>query len=97
MRRPFLVNGYSRAKPLDVINIRFLHLPQKLTGIGRKGLYIAALSLSIDGVERQRTFSGAGNAGDDHQFVPGDNDIYILKIVLPGTLDEYGIGHDALL
>jgi hypothetical protein len=97
MRRPFLVNGYSRAKSFDVINVGFLHLPQKLTGIGGEGLYVAALPLSIYGIERQGAFPGARNAGDNHQFVPGDNDIYILKIVLSGTLDEYGIGHDAIL
>jgi hypothetical protein len=97
MRRPFLVNGYSRAKSFDVINVGFLHLPQELAGIGGKGLYVAALSLGIYGVESQRAFSGARNAGDNHQLVPGDNNIYILKIVLSGTLDEYGIGHDPLL
>jgi hypothetical protein len=51
MRRPFLVNGYSRAKSFNVINVRFLHLPQELAGIGRKRLYIAALPFGIYGIE----------------------------------------------
>jgi hypothetical protein len=97
MRRPFLVNGYGRAKPFNVINVRFLHLPQELAGIGRKRFYIAALPLGIYGIESQGAFSGARNTGDNYQFVPGDNDVYILEVVLSGTLDKYGIGHDALL
>jgi hypothetical protein len=51
MRRSFLVNGYSRAKPFNIINVRFLHLPQELAGIGRKGLYVTALPLGIYGIE----------------------------------------------
>jgi len=95
--RPLLVDGYGRAESFDVINVRFLHLPQELAGIGGKRLYIAALPFGIYGIESQRAFSRAGNTGDNHQLVPGDDDVYILEVVLSGALDKYGIRHDALL
>src|SRR4030066_1660387 len=82
MGRSLLVEGYGRAKAFNVIDVRFLHLPQKLTGIGGKGLYVAALPLGIYGIESQRAFPRAGNTGDNHQFVPGDNDVYIFEVVL---------------
>jgi hypothetical protein len=97
MGRSLLVDGYGRAQAFNVIDVRFLHLPQELAGIGRKRLYVAPLPFRIYGVESQRAFSRARNTGDNHQFVSGDNDVYVLEVVLSGTLDKYGIRHDALI
>ena len=55
MGRPLLIDGYCRAETLYVINVRLLHLPQELPGIGRQRLDIAALPFCIDGIERERT------------------------------------------
>jgi len=92
-----LVDGYGWAKAFDVIDVRFLHLPQKLARIGRKRLYVATLAFSVYRVESQRAFPRPGDTGDNHQFVPGDDHVYIFEVVLPGALDKYGIGHDALI
>ena len=95
--RSLLVDGYGRAESFNVINVGFLHLPQELAGIGRKRLNVAALPLGIYGVESQRALPRPGDTGDDHQFVPGDDYVYVFEVVLSGTLDKYGIGHGALI
>ena len=51
--RALLVDGYRRAQPLDIVDIRFLHPAQKLPGVGGQGLYITSLSLGVNGVECQ--------------------------------------------
>jgi hypothetical protein len=50
MRGPFLIDGYGGAQSFDVVNVRLLHSPQELAGIGGKRLHIAALALGIDGI-----------------------------------------------
>ena len=49
----FLVDGDSRGKPGDLIDIGLFHLPQKLAGIAGKAFHIAALPIGIDGVKRK--------------------------------------------
>ena len=87
----FLVDGDGRAQALDVVDIRLFHAAQELAGVGGERLHVAALSFGIDGIEGQRAFPGAGNAGNDHQLIAGDGDIDILEIVLAGTFDNNGI------
>src|SRR5690242_21543059 len=43
---------------------------------------------SVDRVEGQRRLARAGQAGDDHQFVAGDDDVDVLQVVLASTLDD---------
>jgi hypothetical protein len=47
-----LVDGYGGAQAFDIVDVRFLHLPQELPGIGRQRLDITALPLGVDGIER---------------------------------------------
>ncbi len=49
----FLVDGDRRGKPLDVLHVRFFHLTEELSRVGRKTLHVAPLSLRIDRIERQ--------------------------------------------
>ena len=53
MARRLLIDRDSRGKSLDVVDIRLVHLPQELTGIGRQGFHVATLPLGIDGIECQ--------------------------------------------
>lgn len=54
MGRGFLLNRNGGRQPFDMIHIRFFHQRQKLPGIGRERFHIAALTLGIERIERQR-------------------------------------------
>ena len=82
-----LLDGNGRRQALDMVHIRLPHQLQELAGIGGEAFDIAALALGIDGVEGQRGFARAGQAGDHGQRVAGDLDVDILEIVLAGAAD----------
>ena len=82
-----LVDRDGGGQAVDVVHIGLLHLAQEHPGVGAEALHIPPLALGIDGVEGQAGFSGAGQAGDDHQLVPGDLHIHIFQIVFSGTFD----------
>ncbi len=73
-----LVDRHCRAEPFNVINVRFVHLPQELAGVGRQRLDIAALALGEDGVERQGRLARARQPGNDDKLVAWDLDRNIL-------------------
>ena len=89
-----LVYGDGGGQPLYVLHVRLVHTAQELAGVCRQRLDIAALPLGVDGVEGKGGLAGARHAGDDHQLVTGNGDVYVLKVVLSGTLDDYVLqGH----
>jgi hypothetical protein len=61
----FLFYRNSRGKPLNIIQVRLVHTPQKLPGIGGKAFHITPLTFGKDGVKGQGTFTGPGQAGDN--------------------------------
>src|SRR3954466_5836024 len=71
-----------------MIDVRLFHLPEKLPGIGRKRLDIAALALGEDRIEGKRGLAGAGESGENDQFLARDFEIDVLEIVLPGPADD---------
>ena len=79
--RPTLIDGDRGAQALDLVHVRFLHQPQELAGVGRERFDITPLTFSVDGVERQAGFAGAGQPGDHHQFVAGDFHVDVLQVV----------------
>ena len=54
-----LVDGHRRGQPLDEVDVRLVHLPEELAGVGRERFDVAPLPLGKDGVERQRRLSRA--------------------------------------
>jgi hypothetical protein len=52
-----LVYGDGRGQALYEFYIGLVHATQKLTGVGREGLYVSALALGVDGVEGQGAFA----------------------------------------
>src|SRR5206468_4182195 len=88
-----LVDRYRRAKPLDVIDVWLVHLAEELAGVGGEGLDIPPLPLRVEGIERERRLSGAGEAGDDHQLVTGNLQVDILQVVLPRPTNHDPVMH----
>ena len=89
-----LVDGDGRREPLDVVDVRLLHLAQELAGVGGEALHVAALALRVDGVEGQAGLAAAGQPGDDDQPVPRQLDGDVLEVVLARAAhDEQILGH----
>ncbi len=96
MRCCFLVNGDGRREPLNGIDVGLVQLAEKLPGIGGQRLDISALPFGIDRVKRQRALAGPGDAGQHHQFVAWNLNVYIPKIVGTRAPYAYGVSHQHL-
>ena len=90
--RRLLIDRDGRTQALDEVDVRLLHLPEELPGVRREGLDVATLALRVDGVERQRRFARPGEAGEDDQGVPGQLQRDVPEVVLPGAVDDEGVG-----
>ena len=66
-RRRLLLDRDRRRQAVDLVDVGLLHHLQELARIGRQRLDVAALALGIDGVEGERGFAGAGQAGEHHE------------------------------
>jgi ABC-type dipeptide/oligopeptide/nickel transport system ATPase component len=55
--------------------------------VGGQGLDVAALALGVDGVEGERGFARARQAGDDRQALARDVDVDPLEVVLARAAD----------
>jgi hypothetical protein len=73
-----------------MIDIGLLHQLEELARIGRERLDIAALALGIDGVEGERGFARARQAGDHRERVARDVDVHALEVVLARAADGDG-------
>ena len=80
-----LLYGDGRRKPLYVIQVGLIHPPQEHTGVGREGLHIAALPLGKYSIKGKGRLPGPAQARYDYKLIPGQFDIDVLKVVLPGS------------
>ena len=80
-----LLDGDGGAEAVDGVDVGPLHLVEELAGVGGEGLDVAALALGVDGVEGERGFARAGEAGDDGQGVARDGDVDVAEVVLAGS------------
>ena len=85
LRGGFLVDGDGRGQTVDVVHVRLVHLPEELPRVARQRLDIAALSLGVNGVERQRGLARAGQTGEHHQLVARYLNVNVFQIVLSRT------------
>ena len=96
-RGRLLLDGDRRRQALDRIDVGLFHQLEKLAGIGRQALDVAALAFGVDGVEGERRLARAGQPGDHHQRLARELDVYVLQIMLAGAanddlgLHRYGI------
>jgi hypothetical protein len=91
VRCALLVNRDCRREAVNVVHIGLVHLAEELPGIRRERLDVAALSFGEDGIEGEATLAGAGEAGDDHQLIAWNRDVYIFEIMLARPSDDDGI------
>ena len=89
LRRGLLLDRDRRRQAVDLVDVRLLHHLQELARIGRQRLDVAALALGIDGVEGERGFAGAGQAGEHDELVARNLDVDVLEIVLARAADGY--------
>src|SRR5262249_22762188 len=87
-RGGLLLDRDGRGEAVDLVDVRLLHHLQELARIGGERLDIAALALGIDGVERERRFARAREAGEHHQPVARDLDVDVLEIMLARAADR---------
>ena len=73
---------------VDLVDVRLLHHLQELARIGGERLHVAALAFGIDGVEGERGFARARQAGEHHQLVARNLDVDVLEVVLARAADR---------
>src|SRR5438046_5656063 len=90
-----LVDRDRRRQPLDRVDVGLLHHLEELTRIRREALDVAPLAFRVDRVEGQGRLAGARQPGEADQLVPGQPDVDVLEVVLPGAMDdELFLGHN---
>ena len=89
-----LFDGDGRGQAFDAVHIGLFHLVQELPGIGAEAFHVAPLAFGVQGVEGQAGLAAAGQAGDHHQLVPGQDQVDVLEVVLPGPVDVDAIHAD---
>ena len=69
------------ADAVDAVHVRLLHPLEKLPGVGRERLHVAALPFRVHGVERQGGLPRAADTGDDDDLPLRQRQIDVLQIV----------------
>ena len=87
-RGGLLLDRDGGREAVDLVDVRLLHHLQELAGVGRQRLDVAALALGVDGVEGERGFARARQAGEHDQLVARDLDVDVLEIVLARAADR---------
>ena len=82
-----LLDGDGWRDARDQVDVGFVDLAQKLSGISRQTFHIATLPLGEDGVEGQRRFARAGEARDDGKRVVRDFYLDVFEVMDPRSLD----------
>ena len=83
----FLLNRDGWGNACDRIDIWFIHSIEKLPDVGRKCLNVAALSLSVEGVEGEGGFSRSRWSSDNGQFTERNIEIDAFEVVLTATAE----------
>ena len=82
-----LLYGDHGREASDLVYIGTLHATEEVAGIGREGLYIAALPLGKEGIECQGGFTATAQTGNHRERTVRDGGIDILQVMLAGSVD----------
>ena len=96
LRSALLVDADRRRQPVDLVDVRLLHLAQELARVGAQGLDVAALALGVDRVEGKARLAAAREPGDDDQPVARHLHVDVLEVVLAGTANDDSVGGHAV-
>ena len=90
-----LFDSDGGGESFDMLDVRLLHLFEKLSGIGTERLDIFALAFGVDRVKCQRTLARTAQTGHHHELIPRDLDIDILQVVFtrPCDADHFRLTH----
>ena len=78
----FLIDGNGGREPFNGIHVGLVQLAKKLACIGGQALYVAPLTLSKNGVEREGRLAAATDASEYHQAIAGNGEVDIAKVML---------------
>ena len=92
-RRVLLLDGDGRSEAVDQVDVRLLDALQELPRVGGERFDVAALALGIDGVEGERGFARAGDAGDDRELAVRDLEVDVFQVVGPRAADHDSVVH----
>ena len=82
-----LLYGDHGRESCDLVYIGTLHATEEVAGIGREGLYIAALTLGKEGIECQGGLAATAQTGNHRERAVRDGGIDILQVMLAGSVD----------
>ena len=83
-----LFDGDGRGKSFDMTDFRLAHAVEELAGVGGEAFDVAALSLGVERVERERGLAGAGKPGDDGETVTRDRDVDVFQVMFGSAVDD---------
>ena len=87
LRGGLLVDGDGGRQTVNVVHVRLVHLAEELPRVAGQRFNVAALTLGVDRVKRQRRFTRAGQAGEHHQLVARNLDVDVFQVVLSRTFN----------
>ncbi len=93
VRRSLLIYRYGGRQSFDIIDVRLVHLSEKLSRIRRKRLDVASLPFRKYRIERERRFSRAAESCEHDQFFSRDPYVDIFKIVYSCSFYENILSH----
>ena len=89
LRNTFLLNRNRRRKPLNTIQFRLLHLPNKHSRISRQTLHIPPLPFRIYRIKRKRRLPAPRNPCNYYKLILRNLNINILQIMLSCSNNFY--------
>ena len=85
-----LLDGDGRADIFDTLHAGAVEHVHELPRVGAESLHVAALALGMKGLEDERRFARAAQAGDHDQLPEGQIEIETLEVVLPHAAQADG-------
>src|SRR5450830_1762186 len=92
-----LVDRDCRRETLDEVDVRLVHLAQKLPRVCRERLDVPALAFGEDRVEGQRGLPRARQASEDDQLVARQVEVDVAQVVLARAADPELVTHGEIL